>query len=183
LSKKFRVAFMCVALGAILSGLLLMGCSSGSTSSTTAPAMQDQQAAPEATQSSGQSAQSGQQGQPPSGQGKDGMKNVIAKAATILGVSETDLTAAWESAMKEAGGGQGGPGGPGGSDNRTPPSPPSDNPPSGTPPSGQSGQQGQPPSGSSEMMTKVYASVATTLGLTTEKVQAAFEQAQSELKQ
>jgi hypothetical protein len=102
------------------------------------------------------------------------MQQVITRAAAILGVSATDLTAAFDTAMKSAGGGrQGGPGA--GSENRTRPS--------GQPPSGQSGQQGQPPSGSSDIMKSVYTSIATTLSLSADKVQAAFEQAQSELKQ
>ena len=161
-----------------MTGILLAGCSSGGSSQTTAPAAQTQQQTNQSTQQ--QTNTSGQQpsttsGQKPSGQGQEGMKKVITRAAAILGVTESALTTAFESAMKEVGGSAGRPGGPGGSDNKTPPS--------GPPPSGQTGQQGQAPSGSSDMMKSVYAKVATALSLTTEKVQAAFEQAQSELKQ
>lgn len=168
---------MCVALVAILSGILLTGCSSGSSTQTAAPAAQTQQQTTQPTQQ--QTTTSGQQpsGQQPSGQGQEGMKKVIAKAATILGVSETDLTTAFDAAMKANR--------PSGSDNMTSPSgqPPSGQSGQGQPPSGQSGQQGQAPSGSSDMMKSVYAKIATALSLTTEEVQTAFEQAQSELKQ
>jgi hypothetical protein len=178
--KHFRVIFMCAALGAILSGILLAGCSSGSGSQTTAPAVQTQQqtnqAAQQQTNTSGQQP-SNTSGQPPSGQGQEGMKKVIVRAATILGVSESDLTTAFNTAMQANR--------PSGSDNKTPPSgqPPTQGQSSGQqPPQGQSGQ-GQPPSGSSDMMTGVYSKIATALNLSADKVKAAFEQAQSELKQ
>ncbi|MGD0855378.1 MAG: hypothetical protein ABSA18_06195 [Dehalococcoidia bacterium] len=182
MSKKFRVVFMCIALVAILSAVLLAGCSSTSTSQTTAPAVQSQQQTTQPAQQ--QTTTSGQQpsGQRPSGQGQgqQNMQQVITKAAVILGVSATDLTTAFDAATKSAGGNR-----PSGSDNRTRPSgqPPQGGQQSGQQPSqGQSGQ-GQAPSGSSDMMKSVYTSIATTLNLTADKVQAAFEQAQSELKQ
>ncbi len=166
MSNKFRVAFMCVALAAVLSAILLAGCSSGGSAQTTEHAAQTQQQTTQSTQQ--QTTTSGQQpsGQPPSGQGQESMKKVIAGAATILGVSESALTTAFEDAMKANR--------PAGSDNMTPPS--------GQKPSGQPGQ-GQAPSGSSDMMTGVYSKIATALNLSADKVQAAFEQAQSELKQ
>ena len=172
--KNFRVAFMCIALVAILSGILLAGCSSGSSSQTTAPAAQSQQQTTQPTQQ--QTTTSGQRssGQ---GQGQQNMQQVITKAAAILGVSATDLTNAFDAAMKSNR--------PSGSDNRTRPSGQSPTGQSGsdnrTRPSGQSGQ-GQP-SGSSDMMTSVYSKIATALNLSADKVKAAFEQAQSELKQ
>jgi hypothetical protein len=179
---------MCAALGGILSGIVLAGCSSGSSSQTTAPAAQTQQQTNQSTQlqttTSGQQSSnaSGQQpsntsGQPPSGQGQEGMKKVIARAATILGVSESALTTAFDAAMQANR--------PSGSDNKTPPSgqPPTQGQSSGQqPPQGQSGQ-GQPPSGSSDMMTSVYSKIAAALNLSADKVKAAFEQAQTELKQ
>jgi type II secretory pathway pseudopilin PulG len=163
-----------MALVAILSAVVLAGCSSGSSSQTAAPAAQTQQQTTQPTQQ--QTTTSGQQptttsGQQPSGQGQESMKKVVARAATILGVSETDLTTAFDAAMKANR--------PSGSDNKTPPS---GQPPSGQTTSGQSGQ-GQPPSGSSDMMTSVYSKIATALNLSADKVKAAFEQAQSELKQ
>jgi hypothetical protein len=185
LSKKFGVVFMYLALGAIFSAVLLAGCSSGSSSQTAAPAAQTQQQPNQSTQPQTNSPQSsgtsGQQSR--QGQGQQNMQQVITRAAAILGVSATDLTTAFNAAIKSAGGDRPGPGS--GSENRTRPSgqPPQGGQQSGQRPSqGQTGQ-GQPPSGSSDMMKSVYASIATTLNLSADKVQAAFEQAQSELKQ
>lgn len=184
MSKKVGIILTGTMLYAILSASLLAGCDSGNSQSLS-PAGQTQQESAQPVQQSDQSGQQlqqgvqGQQGQPPSGRGQEAMKQLIAKAAVILGVSESDLSTAFEDAMKEMGGGRVGPGGPGGSGE-----PPSGEKPSGEPPSGQQPPQGggQPPSGASDMMKDVYASIAASLGLTTEKVQAAFEQARAELQ-
>lgn len=181
LLKHIRTTFICAALCALLFGILLAGCSSGSSTTTAAPAAQQQSG--QQGQQVQQTQQNGQ-GQPPAGQGPADMTQIIAKAAAILGVSESDLSAAWEDAMQELG-----PGVPGGG------TPPSGGPPSGQPPEGErpegghSGQQppqgegGQAPPGPFDMMAGVYAGVAEALNLTTEAVQSAFEQARSELSQ
>ncbi len=100
----------------------------------------------------------------PSGPGQANMEQVIARAAAILGVSESDLSTAFH----QAGGGW-----PGGT-----PQPPLNNPYRQQPPQDQS-----PPYGSSDMMKSIYSKIAATLNLSADNVAAAFEQAQSELEQ
>jgi len=104
------------------------------------------------------------QSAPPSGPGQANMEKIIARAATILGVSESDLS----NAFHQAGGGW-----PGGT-----PQPPLNNAYRQQPAQGQ-----QPPSGSSDMMKSIYSKIAATLNLSADDVAAAFEQAQSELEE
>jgi hypothetical protein len=193
ITKKKLSHIFPIMLAIIIISVLISGCSSGSAvksqtgSSTSQPVSSSSQ---QVVSTSSQPTATQQQAQQGSGDRKNGgagnMKTVITRVAAILNVSEANLTSAVEAAMSanRPAGGNGGP-----SDNGTRPSGgPSENgtPPSGQPPQG--GQGGQSPSGGqqpggSDMMEKVYSSVASTLGLTSDTVKAAFEQAYSELGQ
>ena len=107
------------------------------------------------------------QSTPLSGPGLTNVEKVIAKAATILGVSESDLS----NAFHQAGGGW-----PGGT-----PQSPLNNPYRQRPMPIEQGQQ--PLYASSDMMKSIYSKIAATLNLSADNVAAAFEQAQSELEE
>jgi hypothetical protein len=157
----------------VMTALVLPACEASDASQSATPSSTSIQPAGQTQQTtSGSSQQGGRQ------DGQDIQKKLLARVAEILGVSSDALTAAYESAIKSvmgdrvpAGGTQGTP--PSGSNPGTPPAPPSDNRTDG--PGGQPGARG------SFDMSGVYSKVAQSLGLTTEKVQAAFEQAQKEL--
>jgi hypothetical protein len=161
------------ALAVILAGVILAGCAGGSASQ--APASSGTQSTPAATTPASQTTStSGQQGGKQGGQDMQAQQTkLLARVAEILGVSTDSLTTAYEAAIKSVMGDKA----PSGS---TPGQPPQ--PPSGTPPSGQQG--GTPPSGGQNKapdMSGVYSKIAASLGLTADKVTAAFEQAQKEL--
>jgi hypothetical protein len=102
-----------------------------------------------------------------SGPDQADMEKVVARAAIILGVSESDLSNAFHQAAGVWPGGT--------------PQPTEDNPYRWRPPQT---AQGQPPvSFSSDMMKSIYSKIAATLNLNADNVAAAFEQAQSELEQ
>ncbi len=172
------------ALVIIISAMALAGCSSSSTSSSTPsstqqPAAQTQQSGQQSGQQGGQ--QGSQQGQKHDGQDMQEMQTkLLTRVAEILGVSTESLTTAYQNAMQSVMGdktpGQGGQG--------TPPEKPSGEgdqkpPEGGQPPT--DGQGGQGGGHGGPDMSGVYSKVAEALGLTAEKVQAAFEQAQKEL--
>jgi hypothetical protein len=101
------------------------------------------------------------------------MEKVIARAATILDISESDLSNAFNQAITSVRSSQSG-----GTQS------PGNNPHRQRLPQGQKPAQGQQaPSGPSDMMKSVYSKIAATLNLNADNVTAAFQQAQSELKQ
>ena len=134
---------------------------------------------PPGGQQQGNNPPGGQQG----GQGNQEQRaKEIARAAEILGVSSTDLTAAFEAADKSVrpSGGQSGSQG-------QPPRSQSDNMTGGQGrqgggKGGPGGPGGQGGNGRGPDMSAVYAKVAETMRLTVDKVTAAFEQARKELK-
>lgn len=185
--KRFAQIPVYITLVIIVAAALLAGCGSTATGSTPAstPAgssqpAQDQQGSQQSGQQGGQ--QGGGKGGP-GGQDFQAMQTkLLARVAEILGVSTESLTTAYQSAIKEvmgnmtppSGAGQGQPPSVGTqgqppSSGGTPPMPPSDNR------TGGPGGRGGPD------MSGVYSKVASALGLTAEKVQAAFEQARTEL--
>ncbi len=174
----------------VLAGLGLSSCSAGTSSQTSSPAVEQPSSAPSSSgngQSTAPAAQ--QQGNPSSGQrgtrgqggqGGQNMSAVLNKAADILGISESTFTSAFNDAQKSVIGSQ--PSGNGGQ----PPRPPSGNdnwsgrgsqlPPGGSggqPPSGNGGGR----QGGSDMMTKVYAQMATALNISADQISAAMQQA------
>lgn len=181
--KKLAQIPVCTALVMVIAVLLLTGCGSTATGSNPASTLsgpsqpaQDQQGIQQGNQQSGQ--QGGGKGGP-GGQDWQAMQaKLLARVAEILGVSSESLTTAYESAMKEVMGNmtppslpnQGQP--PSGDNQGTPPMPPSDN---------RTGGPGRQGGGGGPDMSAVYSKVASALGLTAEKVQAAFEQARTEL--
>ena len=181
--KKFARVPVYITMVIIIAAMLLAGCSSTGSSSSSTPA-----STPSSSGQPAQGQQSGQQGEQqggqkggPGGQDMQAMQaRLLARVAEILGVSSDSLKTAYEAAVKEVMGNKApsGSGQPpsGGSQGGTPPTPPSDNR------TGGPGGQGGPGGGKGGPdMSGVYARVASALGLTTEKVQAAFEQAQKEL--
>jgi hypothetical protein len=191
--SKFMPGLLAVAL--ILIGLVLAGCSTGGIASTT----QDTSSSPAQTatapsQTTASPAQSGTapastatgsntsgstasptQGSAPSGrQGGPDMSKQLSRAAQILGITEAQLTSAFQQAQESVFG-----------------KAPTGTPPSGTssqqppaPPSGTSGQQppqdGQGPN--TENMQKLYSKMAEILNISADKISSAMDQARQELQ-
>jgi len=154
----------------VIPAMIGTGCSSGSASQSPAStaSTQEQPAARTQQTTAAQGQQDGQKG----GQDMQALQQkLLARVAGILGVSPDSLTTAYEAAMTSVMGDraasattvQG-----------TPPQPPSDNK---TP---HQGGQGGPGKGGPDM-SAIYSKIAGALGLTTEKVTAAFDQAREEL--
>jgi hypothetical protein len=169
------------ALVILLAGVLLTGCSSAqpaassgtqSTPAATAPASQTQPAS-QAQPASQTTSTSGQQGGKQGGQDMQAQQTkLLARVAEILGVSTDSLTTAYNAALKSVMGDK--------SSSTTapgqPPQPPTDGKAGGSGGTPPSGGQGKAPD-----MSGLYSKVADALGLTVDKVTAAFEQAQKEL--
>jgi hypothetical protein len=148
----------CITLIAVSTSLILASCSSATTQTTNPASGQ---------QSSNQPAQKpGSSGQPP---GNENMTTIMKRTAEILGISTDKFTTTFQNAMPKR---------PSGSDQQggQPPAPPS----------GQSGQPPTPPADQqitqSQMMTEVYAKIATELNISADSIAKAMSQAEKELK-
>lgn len=185
---QIRKVISGMALVTILSGTMLAGCSSTSSTSTsteqaTTPSTQQsttsetQSTQSTSTQASGQTPNKSQQ------PGNADMTKVLSRAAEILGVSADKFKTAFESAMPQGQQGQS----PSGSNGQggQPPSPPSLPTDNKTPMSGPPGlasdnrTQMSPPG---QDMTTIYSKIATELGLSATDVANAMTQAQKELQ-
>jgi hypothetical protein len=170
--KVPKIAVATIAGMLIITSICLIGCGSDASSASSSSKQSSTPAAQQQPTSSGQ--------QPPARGNDQNMKNMLAKAAEILGISTDKLTSAFEAAQASMGptGGQQPPQG--------------GQPPTGQPPSGQqsqtgqqptSGQQptGQPPQGGPNMQA-LYDKMAETLGISADKIASAFEQAAKALQ-
>jgi len=211
---KFRAGISYAALAALLAGILLAGCRPGASQQSVAPSAQTQPTSQSTQQQPNSTTQqAGQPGQQPATRGTHpNVDKVIARAAVILGVSETDLSDAFDKAIANVKASQpaadqsqqGGqttpeakyiPGLPWSSQGgQQPQGVLVPNPkvqdvpfPQGqwgalNPTQGQGGAQGSK-SGPSDMMKSVYSQIAATLNLSPDTVASAFKQAHSDLKQ
>jgi len=197
--KKLEPLPVYFALVIILVGIVLTGCSASGAGQSSAPV--DQQSSPvstqgqsmlsnqqtSSTQTQQQTATSGQQTPAPADSQR--MDKIFSRVAEILGVTEDQLTKAFQQAMPSVSGaqppsGQQQPPAPPSGQLQPPPTLPSDNT-SGSSPSGQQPpQQGQRPSAASggPDMTSAYSKMAEILNISADKISSAFEQAQNELK-
>jgi hypothetical protein len=166
----------------ILVGLILAGCSTVGTGATT------QESSSSPAQTTINPAESGSttspnQGNVPAGGPRGGaeMRKMFARAAEILGITEDQLTGAFQEAQKSVFG-----------DAPTPSGISGQQP---EPPSGTSGQPSKPPSGPSgqqppshgqgpdqESMQKVYSKMSQILNIAADKISSAMDQARQELQ-
>jgi hypothetical protein len=151
----------------LVTSISLTGCGTAATNDSGSSEQQSNTAAQSGQQPSNQQ---GQQ-QPGGRQGGLDMSAMLAKVATILGISTEKVTSAYEQAQESLGMQKPAEGQrPSQSDNGTPPAPPTD------------GQQGQPPSGGQmPNMTALYDKMAELLGISSDTIASAFQQAQKEL--
>jgi|GEM_PF-700747 len=189
---KYMPALFAVAV--ILIGIILAGCSAvgtGSTSGTSSSPAQTtaaptQSGTTASTENSSGAASTPSQGNAPSGRrgGRD-MSKQLSRAAQILGITEAQLTGAFQQAQESVFGKA-----PTGTTPSSASGQPS-MPPSGTwgqqspaPPSGASGQQ-TPPQGrgpNQESMQKLYSKMAEILNISADKISNAMDQARQELQ-
>ncbi len=183
--EKLKYMPALLSITVIVIGLVLAGCSTGGTGSTTqdtssSPAQtiaapEQTGGAPASTAPASGSAASPSQSSLPSGRpGAPDMSREFSRAAQILGITEEQLTSAFQQAQESIFG----------------------KPPTGTPPSGTSGQRPPaPPSGTpgqqtptsdqgpgQEMMQKVYSKMAEILNISADKISSAMEQARQEMQ-
>jgi len=199
MSEILKYTSVLVAALVIFTGLILAGCSTGGTASTTQDTTSfptQTTATPGQTGTTSDSSQAGanfagQQGTAPQGnaqagrQGGPDMSKMFSRAAQIQGVTEDQLTIAYQQAQVSVFGK---------APTGAPPSGTADQPP--VPPTGTSGQQPpQPPSGGSgrqppslgqepdqENMQKVYSKMSEILNISADKISSAMDQARQELQ-
>ena len=158
MSKPPRKSAAGIAFAVLLAGIILAGCSSEVSPSSSSSSEQQMPS------SSGQqpSSSTGQQpsGQQPRGVNDQNMKDMLAKAAAILGISVDKLTSAFEQAQSSL------------------------KPASGQQPPQQDGQkppEGAKPTGGPNMQA-MYEKMAEILSISADKIADAFEQAQKALQ-
>jgi hypothetical protein len=195
MSEKLNFMPGLLAVALILIGLVLAGCSAGGTGSTTqdtstthaqtnaAPA---QSGTTVSTDNSSGAASTPSQGNASSGRQRGwDMSKQFSRAAQILGITEAQLTSAFQQAQESVFG----------------------KAPTGTPPSGASGQPPMPPSGTwtqhsaqtpsgasdqqstrggrgpnTESMQKLYSKMSEILGISADKISSAMDQARQEMQ-
>lgn len=195
MAEKLKYLQVFLAFMVILIGLVMAGCSAGSTAQ---PASQEQTVSTPATPSSGTGAPASSTGTQsnngaPNGSrsgrpGGQDMSQVMSRAAGILGITEAQFTSAFQQAQTSVFGAM-----PGGTPGQQPPSDSSgqrpqhayaDNASGQRPPSGTSGQQ--PPQGgwgsNSGSMLKIYSKMADILNISADKISSAMDQARQELQ-
>jgi hypothetical protein len=181
---KYMPALLAVAL--ILIGLVMAGCSAGGTGSTTQDTSATPSQATDAPAQSGTTASTDNSSWSPSGlRGGPDTSKQLSRAAQILGITEAQLTGAFQQARESVFGKR----------------------PTGTTPSGTSGQPSMPPSGmwgrqppaspsgvsgqqthpqgrgpNQESMQKLYSKMAEILGISADKISSAMDQARQEMQ-
>jgi hypothetical protein len=164
---------------------LWVGCSNSSGSSTPGsnqPASSSAQNKPDSTGQQANPSGGQQQGNRPMGGDNSQMNQVAVRAAEILGVSEDEFVAAFQTAVSNHM-----PKGPGEGGQQPPQSEPPESmgeppeQPEGEPPEMQPGQQGG--QGPAFEMEEIYEEMAEILGLSADDIASAFQQAQQELSQ
>ena len=179
MSGKTMYLPVLISIAIILTGMTLVGCSTGAATqqdssgqAVTSPASPFSKPAQTGT---------GNPGGAPSGRpGGPDMSKMMGRAAEILGITEAKFTSAFQQAQESVFGNM-----PGGTPGILPPAPPS----------GTSGQQPQPPSGitglpapqggqgpGSESVQKVYNKMAEILSISADRIASAIEQARQELQ-
>ena len=184
---KYLPVFISIAI--ILIGMVLAGCSTGSTSQTTSqepavttPASSSSETATPASTTGTQPNNGWQNGNHTGQPGGPDMSKMMSRAAQILGITEAQFTSAFQQAQESVFANM-----PSGTSGQRPPHLSTDNtsgqrPPQ--PPSGTSGQQppqwGQGPNSGSTQ--KLYSKMAEILSISADKISSAMDQARQELQ-
>ena len=189
MSEELKYLQVFLAVIVIVVGMALAGCSTGSASQTTSqepavttPASSSSETATPASTTGTQPNNGWQNGNHTGQPGGPDMSKIMSRAAQILGITEAQLTSAFQQAQQSVFANL-----PSGTSGQRPPHLSTDNtsgqrPPQ--PPSGTSGQQppqwGQGPNSGSTQ--KLYSKMAEILSISADKISSAMDQARQELQ-
>jgi hypothetical protein len=186
MSEKLKYLPVYFVVAIILIGIALAGCSTGSAGqpvsqeqTVTAPASSNSTnptPAPATTTQPNSGRQSGSRSGRPGG---PDMSKMMSRSAEILGITEAQLTSAYQQAQESVFGKM-----PSGTPGQRPPTDNTSGHQWTQPPTGTSGQQ--PPQGgwgpNSETMQKLYSKMAEILNISADKITSAMDQARQELQ-